>query len=113
MLTCSLLYTDLLAPKTLCEHAQTPSKMITTIRSPHTVLNLTVRPITVLETRLPKLQVGPNVAKRKAARAGTQGTVDGLMKKEARVAAVDAVKLEVETVLQRLKERCAEVVSDI
>lgn len=111
MLTRRLLYTDILVPKDLCEHAQkTPANLITTIRSPHTVVNLTVWPVTVLDTRLPKLQVGPNVAKRKAGRAGAVGTVDGLMKKETRAAAVDAVRAEVDTVLRRLKERCAEVV---
>lgn len=109
-LTCSLLYTDVLAPKDLCEHADNPSSLITTIRSPHVVVDLTVRPVMVLDTRLPKLQVGPNVAKRKAGKAGAVGTADGLMKRETRAAAIEAVKSEVEIVIQRLRERCAEVV---
>jgi len=106
------LYTSILSPSNFCPHSVTqPSPIITHIRSPHIVLTLFVSDLLVHDTRLPKLQVGPNVAKRKAGRVGAVGTVDGLMKKDAKTAAIDSLHEDIAQIVADLRRRLEIVVS--
>jgi len=84
---------------------------MTHIRSPHIVITLFVGNVVVHNTRLPKLQVGPNVAKRKAGSVGAVGTVDGLMKKEAQVLAMASVRADINQVTADLRRRVEVIVS--
>ena len=81
----SLLYSDVLVPRDLCEHSQSTDKSASFtqfVRDQSNVFTLSVDSISVLDTRLPKLQVGPNVAKRKAGKGNALLAVEGLFSKD-------------------------------
>ncbi|OCF31113.1 hypothetical protein I316_07245 [Kwoniella heveanensis BCC8398] len=93
-----LLYSDNLRPAKLCTHSST--SLTRGIRISNHIISLTVRPVSVLDTRLPKLQVGPNVAKRKLGKEPVTVTLDGLVKKETRNERVEVLRDEVELYFQ-------------
>lgn len=83
-----MFYSSLLIPQSLCPHASQatssggPQNFTYVLSSPILTLRLTSEPQPVLDTRLPKLQVGPLVAKRKlgneAARAASESFASGV-----------------------------------
>ena len=107
-----IIYTNALCPAGFCPHfSKRTSPIAFHIRSPHVVVSLFVGSVVVHDARLPKLQVGPNVAKRKVGRIGATGTVDGLMKKEARALAYDSVYADIKAVMFNLRRRLETTVS--
>jgi hypothetical protein len=107
-----MMYTNILCPPGFCPHSSRKlSPIVTHIRSPHIVISLFIHSVVVHDARLPKLQVGPNVAKRKAGRIGAVSTVDGLMKKEAKALAVDSVHADIKVVMSDLRIKMEMIVS--
>ena len=86
-----LLYTNTLLPPDLCPHTlanrskpTSLNRIIRYIRSSSYVFSITIGPVTVLDIRLPKLQVGPIVAKRKTSEnAPVKASTDGHRRGEA------------------------------
>ncbi|UOH85255.1 hypothetical protein LQV05_002074 [Cryptococcus neoformans] len=70
-----LIYTPHLQPP-ICDHHTTPHAYITLFRTSSYTASLTSSPVKLYDVRLPKLQIGPNIPKRKAG-GGRQGM--GLM----------------------------------
>lgn len=102
-LTNRIIYTHLLVPFDLCEHSKSSggspistSSFVYHLRTSKAVVTLQAEPITVLDARLPKLQVGPNVSKRKAAKATPGEIVEGLWSKERRTEDVRVVTQEID-----------------
>ncbi|WVQ85237.1 hypothetical protein IAT38_007402 [Cryptococcus sp. DSM 104549] len=115
-----LLYTTILQPPSLCVHAQDKSQIVHYLRhfprppsspspspdeaSPHSqsptptplTISLTTSPLSILDARLPKLQVGPNVPKRKAGKEPAAAAVDGLVKREVREERREGVEADLE-----------------
>ncbi|KAK4684262.1 hypothetical protein P7C73_g5929, partial [Tremellales sp. Uapishka_1] len=94
-----LLYSTKLIPST-CTHMS----RVYHIRS-SSVLSIKVSDATVLDTRLPKLQVGPNVAKRKPGKAAATTVVDGLLGKEVVVENAATIRKDIERFFLSLEGR--------
>jgi 1-phosphatidylinositol-3-phosphate 5-kinase len=58
-----------------------PTSFQYTIRSTTLSITFSVSDVSVLDARLPKLQVGPNVVKRRLGAGGAQAAFDGVMRK--------------------------------
>jgi 1-phosphatidylinositol-3-phosphate 5-kinase len=86
----------------MCHHTDCTTYIF---RSPRLIFILTPKPAEVLETRLPKLQVGPNVPKRKAGKAAAMAAVEGLRRREEREGEVRGLKLEVEVWFKGMRKR--------
>ncbi|WVF70562.1 hypothetical protein IAT40_005353 [Kwoniella sp. CBS 6097] len=98
-----LLYTDILRPVKICAHSST--SLVHYIRIANHVISLTVQPVSVLDTRLPKLQVGPSVSKRKTGKEPITATLDGLIKKETRNERVEVLREEIERYFETAKKQ--------
>ncbi|WVQ97361.1 hypothetical protein IAU59_004473 [Kwoniella sp. CBS 9459] len=98
-----LIYSDILRPVKLCTHPST--SLAHCIGIANHVISLTVQPVSVLDVRLPKLQVGPNVAKRKMGKEPVTATLDGLVKKETRNERVEALRMEMEKYFEVVEKR--------
>ena len=113
-----LVYTNILLPSNLCRHCPEPSSqpgdipppLFRCIRYRSAVISLIVDSVSVIDTRLPKLQVGPNVAKRKTGKAGAVGAVGGLLKKDVQEKEVAQVNKEIEQVFTFFKDNVESVV---
>jgi hypothetical protein len=67
--------------------------------------------VEVLETRLPKLQVGPNVPKRKPGQAAANAAVEGLMLRDERGKEAQIAKEEMRAWVRDLERRIQMLVS--
>ena len=102
----------MLTPPAFCPHStERPSRIILNLRSPHTIISLSIQAVTVLDTRLPKLQVGPNVTKRKPGQLGAIGIANELMKKEAKDLAFDEVRKDANLVISAVRKHISDTVS--
>ncbi|WVR05981.1 hypothetical protein IAU60_003009 [Kwoniella sp. DSM 27419] len=88
-----LYYTEFLCPAGLCTHGS--GSMAHFFGVSNCVLALWVEPVPVLDVRLPKLQVGPNVTKRKAGKEAVAATMEGLVRKEHQEAGESELKGEI------------------
>ncbi|ORX36029.1 hypothetical protein BD324DRAFT_520177 [Kockovaella imperatae] len=91
-----MLYGHLPGP---CNH----TNYLRCIRGPRTLV-LHVEPVTVLDTRLPKLQVGPNVGKRKPGLANAEAAVTGLASRD-RKKDSDELRNQIDDVFKVLASR--------
>lgn len=113
LILCSMLYTHILQPPDHGPHTRTSdlslaprfSPLIRYFRTSMFLICITVEPVSVLDTRLPKLQVGPNMAKRKP------GTVSGVVDSLATGDAEGTVEREIKTTFQGLSTRVDSLVS--
>lgn len=95
-----LIYTPHLQPP-ICPHHTTPHAYITLFRTSSYTASLTSSPVKLYDIRLPKLQIGPNVPKRKVG-GGRQGM--GLMMDDAKEGE-NGLKREVERWCEALENR--------
>ncbi|KAL7424765.1 hypothetical protein Q5752_000449 [Cryptotrichosporon argae] len=105
-----LFYTRTLIPPSLCAHvaqASTFPPVTYHLRTPHVVAALTLSPIAVLDTRLPKLQVGPNVHKRKPGKVAAAAALDATLRRAPRDDVVDGLRAEIECFFVGLEQRVA------
>ena len=58
-------------------------------------MTFTVEDVPVLDARLPKLQVGPNVVKRRLGAGGAQAAFDGVLRKGWAESAQENVRIEI------------------
>ncbi|WRT64251.1 uncharacterized protein IL334_001182 [Kwoniella shivajii] len=100
----ALLYTHILHPPSLCEHADSTSYWL---RSSSLVLSLSVDEVPILDTRLPKLQVGPNVAKRKGGKEQVITAMEGLVRKERGIAINHRLGEEINDFFDGMQKRLA------
>ncbi|EIW72592.1 hypothetical protein TREMEDRAFT_58763 [Tremella mesenterica DSM 1558] len=99
-----VIYTDILIPTNLCAHKNS-GDLVRCIRSSAVTLRFSVENISILDTRLPKLQVGPNVAKRKAGKEAVDAAVDGLMRQETREEQIDGIRNDVDKSFRGFEQR--------
>ena len=100
-----LIYGHLLQPD-MCKHDPPHGpKYLLYIRGPAGIAMLYVEPVTVLDTRLPKLQVGPNVGKRKPGLANAESAVSGLMSRDRKESQSEELKGQISDVFDVLVAR--------
>lgn len=95
-----LIYTPYLQPP-ICSHHTTPHAYITLFRTLSFTASLSSSPVKLYDIRLPKLQIGPNVPKRKVGngRQGMELMMDGQKEGE------NSLKKEVERWCEALEDR--------
>lgn len=95
-----LIYTPYLQPP-ICSHHTTPHAYITLFRTSSFTASLSSWPVKLYDIRLPKLQIGPNVPKRKVGngRQGMELMMDGQKEGE------NSLKREVERWCEALEDR--------
>ena len=108
-LTDSFLYSTRLRPPALCQHDD--SRISVFLRSSTRVLVFSVEDVDILNTRLPKLQVGPNVAKRKGGTEAAHAIIDTLQPPEAKDTLLEGLRTEAGAFYASVQRRVAILVS--
>nr|XP_031860899.1 uncharacterized protein CI109_003626 [Kwoniella shandongensis]KAA5527971.1 hypothetical protein CI109_003626 [Kwoniella shandongensis] len=106
-----LLYTNVLRPADLCSHASAADNIIHHIRTERMVLSLSAEDIPVLDTRLPKLQVGPNVPKRKSGTESITQAMEGVTRMTAKAERIEGVRKDIEDFYSSLTDRLAVLIN--
>nr|XP_019049347.1 hypothetical protein I302_03133 [Kwoniella bestiolae CBS 10118]OCF28277.1 hypothetical protein I302_03133 [Kwoniella bestiolae CBS 10118] len=97
-----LIYTDILHPSTPCPHTSSTSHYF---RTSGLVVSLKVEAVSILDTRLPKLQVGPNVTKRKGGKEPVTTFMTGILRKEIAQEKVEGLRNEINQYFEGLERR--------
>ncbi|OCF73919.1 hypothetical protein I204_05767 [Kwoniella mangroviensis CBS 8886] len=105
-----LIYTEILHPSTDCSHSTSSSYYFRTSRL---VISLKVESISILDTRLPKLQVGPNVTKRKGGKEPVSTTMTGILRKEVAQRTVEILHNEITEYFEAVERQIDTLVSQI
>ncbi|ORY33694.1 hypothetical protein BCR39DRAFT_518613 [Naematelia encephala] len=98
-----LLYTDALMPPNICSHHSLTYHLRTSSR----LVQISVTPVPMLDIRLPKLQVGPNVPKRKPGKVAALAAVEGITRREVRDKEIVGCKDEIGAFFVSIEERIA------
>lgn len=75
------------------------------------MISLVVEDNSTLDIRLPKLQVGPNVTKRKGGKEPVDAVMDGLLRKQVASEKVGSLRKEIEDFFCSLENRLSALVS--
>nr|XP_019014824.1 uncharacterized protein I206_00911 [Kwoniella pini CBS 10737]OCF53605.1 hypothetical protein I206_00911 [Kwoniella pini CBS 10737] len=105
-----LIFTDKLQLPILCSHTEHPSLFI---RAPSAVISLHTESISILDTRLPKLQVGPNVNKRKGGKESVEAVMRSLVRKEVEQERIDTLRREIKEAFGALQQRAELLVKSL
>jgi 1-phosphatidylinositol-3-phosphate 5-kinase len=106
-----ILYTNVLHPLT-CSHMSTGSaNVLYKMRTPALIARIHIETVSVLDTRLPKLQVGPIVSKRKA--GTTVAILEGLTRKDMREKEKEILRGEIKAVFEELKQKVLDVSKEV
>ena len=81
------------------------------LRSSTRVLIFSVEDVDILNTRLPKLQVGPNVAKRKGGTEAAHAIIDTIQRPEAKDTLLEGLRTEAGAFYASVQRRVAILVS--
>jgi 1-phosphatidylinositol-3-phosphate 5-kinase len=106
----SLLYHhESIAAPTICPHTQAPRSWM--FRRLTTIIRLSRESVKVLETRMPKLQIGPNVSKRKPGVDAAAQAVDSLLDPQETAELIEVTRREIEAFYVSLERLVAKLVS--
>ncbi|WVQ62084.1 uncharacterized protein L199_000219 [Kwoniella botswanensis] len=97
-----LIYTETLHLSTDCSHSMSSSYYF---RTSGLVISLDVESISVLDTRLPKLQVGPNVTKRKGGKEPVSTAMTGILRKEVAQKTVASLNSEITEYFEAVEQK--------
>ena len=90
--------------------AKSPASVVYYFRSSSALVTVSTESIPVFGTRLPKLQVGPNVPKRKPGPASAIAAVNTLMSPDLVAQKIQETRVEVRSVLRGLQRRADSLV---
>ncbi|WWC86358.1 uncharacterized protein L201_001232 [Kwoniella dendrophila CBS 6074] len=98
----TLIYSDVLNAQPPCSHYSSKSHYF---RSFNLIISLAVEDVSILDTRLPKLQVGPNVTKRKGGKDPVGAVMEGLLRKQTASEKVDILRNEINDFYSSLEKQ--------
>ncbi|WWC58469.1 uncharacterized protein I303_101012 [Kwoniella dejecticola CBS 10117] len=105
-----LIYTDKLRGRVQCSHV---GRTVIYLRTTSLVISLAVESVNALETRLPKLQVGPNVNRRKGGQETVEDVMKGLLRKEAGQQKLQTLSKEIGEAFDALEQQIQQIRLDL